>query len=336
MHNSISFIRISQESRSNWDSLSSSSPVSTWFQTSEAYDFYVSLPELFEPFAFGVEEGGTLKGVIVGYVTREANSLKQLLTRRAIIIGGPLLSNDISGDAILLLLRETARSLRKKAIYIETRNLNDYSGWKPYFMQVGWQYEPHLNFQVDTVSLHDPFEIIGKHRRRYIRMSLKAGDEILEAPSIEQVREYYAILLDLYKIKVHTPLFPYSFFEKLFKLESSRFLLVQKEGRVIGGAVCVAMAGKGLYEWFACGMDTLEKGNYPSSVATYAGIKYAADNGLPRFDFMGAGKPDEPYGVRDFKAEFGGTLVEHGRFKYICSPLLYKLGCIGVKILKKI
>jgi lipid II:glycine glycyltransferase (peptidoglycan interpeptide bridge formation enzyme) len=49
---------------------------------------------------------------------------------------------------------------------------------------------------------------------------------------------------------------------------------------------------------------------------------------------MGAGKPDEPYGVRDFKAEFGGELVERGRFLCIRKPLLYKIGTLGVKWLK--
>ena len=50
---------------------------------------------------------------------------------------------------------------------------------------------------------------------------------------------------------------------------------------------------------------------------------------------MGAGKPDEAYGVRDFKARFGGEQVEHGRFLYINKPLLYRVGKFGVKLLKK-
>ena len=89
-----------------------------------------------------------------------------------------------------------------------------------------------------------------------------------------------------------------------------------------------------LYEWFVCGNDGFHKGIRPSSVATWFGIKYAAENGCKRFDFMGAGKPDEPYGVRDFKAEFGGKLVEYGRFLMICKPILYKIGCLGIRILK--
>ena len=50
---------------------------------------------------------------------------------------------------------------------------------------------------------------------------------------------------------------------------------------------------------------------------------------------MGAGQPNVPYGVRNFKAEFGGTLVEHGRFLCVVNPLLFKIGTLGVKIQKQ-
>ena len=51
---------------------------------------------------------------------------------------------------------------------------------------------------------------------------------------------------------------------------------------------------------------------------------------------MGAGKPDDSYGVREFKAKFGGQLVEHGRFQNIINPFLYEVGKLGVKIMKNL
>ena len=51
---------------------------------------------------------------------------------------------------------------------------------------------------------------------------------------------------------------------------------------------------------------------------------------------MGAGSPDENYGVRDFKARFGGELVEYGRFKKILNPILYEAGKIGLKFISKV
>ena len=62
---------------------------------------------------------------------------------------------------------------------------------------------------------------------------------------------------------------------------------------------------------------------------------YVVVHGCNRFDMMGAGKPDEAYGVRDFKARFGGEQVEYGRFLYIRKSLLYWIGKLGVKFLKK-
>ena len=89
-----------------------------------------------------------------------------------------------------------------------------------------------------------------------------------------------------------------------------------------------------VYEWFECGRDAEYEKQYPSVMATYAGMAYAAEHGIARCDFMGAGVPGVPYGVRDFKERFGGKMVEHGRFLYIAKPILYQIGAWGVKIMK--
>lgn len=97
------------------------------------------------------------------------------------------------------------------------------------------------------------------------------------------------------------------------------------------------------YDFFASMPELMEpfvyaaenKDQYPSVMATYAGIQLAKQSGCKRYDMMGAGEPGVPYGVRDFKAEFGGKLVEHGRFLCVCKPMLYRIGKWGVKILKR-
>ena len=111
--------------------------------------------------------------------------------------------------------------------------------------------------------------------------------------------------------------------------------MVKHNGQVIGGSVCVLLPCKAIYEWFVCGLDGQIKNVYPSTVATWAAIEYAATNAFPIFDMMGAGKPDEGYGVREFKSKFGGELVEHGRFLQICNPPLYKFGKFIIQKLKK-
>ena len=294
----------------------------------------------------------TLRAVCVGYVTVEKNALKQMLTRRAIIIGGPCLADDCTDEevnALLCALKSTLLSGRDgvgfRPIYIESRNFNDYSRWKEAFAKAGFEYMPHLNFHVDTSSVEVVESNLGKSRKRDIRTSLRDGATIIEQPTLEQVREYYAILEHLYKTRVKTPLFPLSFFEKLWQHKDGRFILVALNDEIIGGTVCVVFnrdkfepttRPSVVYEWFVCGRDGEWKSIFPSSLATYAGIKYAAEHGCARFDMMGAGKPDEAYGVRDFKARFGGKEVEHGRFLCITKPVLYQIGVLGVKILKSI
>ena len=317
-----------------WLSLIDHSPYATWFQTKEAYEFYAANPNEMKPFAVGINEDNNLKGLVVGYITNEKNSIKKFLTRRAIIIGGPLLEKNISDEALKILLLAVKRLLMD-VIYIETRNFNDYTQWKSIFEHCGFNYQPHLNFHVDTTSVYLVESRLGKNRKRDIKTSIRDGATVIEHPTIEQVRTYYAMLKHLYTTKIKTPLFSWDFFEKLYAHPNGRFILVELNGEIIGGTVCVELPEKCLYEWFVCGRDGEWKSIFPSSLATYAGIRYAAEHGCSRFDMMGAGKPDEAYGVRDFKARFGGEQVEHGRYLCIRKPLLYQIGKLGVKLLKK-
>lgn len=320
---------------SAWQALVDSSPYATWFQTKEAYAFYASLPEEMEPFAIGVEEDGQLTGVIVGYTTQEKNPIKQLFTCRSIIIGGPLLDKHISNNALSALLLTTKR-VTKNSIYVEIRNFHNYSHWRDLFEDCKFLYQPHLNFHVDTSSVELVESRLGKNRKRDIKTSIRDGATIIENPTIEQVRVYYALLKQLYTTKIKTPLFSWDFFANLHAQPHGRFILVELNGEIIGGTVCVELPERCLYEWFVCGRDGEWKSIFPSSLATYAGIRYAAEHGCIRFDMMGAGKPDEAYGVRDFKARFGGEQVEHGRYVSIIKPLLYQIGKFGVKLLKQI
>lgn len=310
--------------------------MTNWFQTEECYNFYKSLSFL-EAFKYEVRRDGEVKGRIVGYIQKDGGKLKQFFSRRAIINGGPMLAEDITEEELETLLNECRDKLKSKAIYIETRNFDDYSPYRAIFEKNGWKYEPHYNFHVDCTNWDSVEANIGKHRRKYIRLSLRDGASIVENPTIGQVQEFYRLLLKLYKTKVKTTLWPFSFFESLYHCSSLRFILVKYNGQIIGGSVCAVLSDKCMYEWFACGSDGIYKNIHPSSVTKYAGMKYCFNNGIKRFDMMGAGKPgDGGYGVRDFKAEFGGELVEYGRYKCILSPVLYKIGEIGIKLMRKL
>ncbi|MBQ6749114.1 MAG: GNAT family N-acetyltransferase, partial [Paludibacteraceae bacterium] len=298
-----------------WETLVERSATGTWFQTPEAYAFYASQREIMRPFVLAVRwqqpdgskqssddsspmsdgsspmsDGSkqqTLRGVCCGYVTIEKNPLKQYFTRRAIIIGGPVLADDCRTEEAYTLMQAVRRHLMtdtpsaQSPIYIETRNFNDYSRWKEAFEQAEFRYQPHLNFHFDCTDKDAIWTRLSETRRRQINKSVKSGTTIEEARTEEEITEWYAILSDLYRRRVKTPLFPLSFFLDFFRQKRGVYLLVKHEGRVIGGMMCPIHAGKCLYEWFVCGLDTAYKDQYPSVMATWAAMVYAHEHGIP-------------------------------------------------------
>lgn len=308
--------------------------VTSFFQ-SNAFLQFLNNTGLFETFRFSVLRGEREVGIVQGYIQRDGGRIKQFFSRRAIINGGPYFAEDITGEEVKALLRQCYNGLKKKAIYIETRNFNDYSCFRPLFENCGFMFEPHYDFIVDTESTEVAEINLGKSRKRDIRTSLRDGAEVIENPTHGQIEAFYGLLSNLYTTKVKTPLFPFSFFNQLSQEPFSKFLLVKYQGEIIGGTVCV-YDDNTVYEWFACGKDGAYKSIFPSTLATWSGIRFAAESGRSHFDMMGAGAPgDGGYGVREFKAKFGGNLVEYGRFKYICNRPLYALGKFGIKLLKR-
>ena len=347
--------------RVEWSRLVETSATGTWFQGPEAYSFYESLPELFKPFVVAVINdangdngdatlnGGALRGVCVGYVTVEKSVYKQFFTRRAIIIGGPVIANDATSEEVETLMKAVRDQFKifdlrflilNAPIYIECRNFNDYSRWKDAFASAGYEYKKHLNFHVDCRDKEAMWERLSESRKKQIRRS-DATIEIIENKHKEnldkneaEIREWYEILRELYRTKVKTPLWPVEFFLEIYRQSIGKYLMVKYEGKVIGGLLMVENE-KCVYEWFGCGLNTEYKVQYPFVMATWSGMAYAAEYNIPRCDFMGAGEPNVPYGVRDFKEKFGGELVEHGRLLCVNKPLLYFVGKCGVWLLKR-
>ncbi|MDB4497801.1 GNAT family N-acetyltransferase, partial [Gammaproteobacteria bacterium] len=176
---------------------------------------------------------------------------------------------------------------------------------------------------------------ISKGRMRDIRLSLREGAEIIEKPSWNQVAHFYEILSHLYQKKIRLPLFGLEFFRQLYALDEALFLLVEYQGQIIGGVVCVGLDNKAMYEWYACGINGIYDKVTATALATYAGMKYAALNHYPIFDMMGAGVPDKEYGVRTFKEKFGGKLVEEGRFLCVTKPKRFIIGKLGVAFIRR-
>ena len=327
------FLSTNEIDTAEWQQLVDSHLSASFFQTPECYHLLSSMSFL-EPFLFGVEENGKLKGIITGYIVADANRMVRFFSRRAIVPGGVLLNDGISEAAVKLLLRGAIKILKNKAIYIEIRNLIGYEDYKKVFGAEGFVYQKHLNIKVAVSSGEPVLKKLSKSKRRQYRLACRAGVQWRETDRTEDVIAFYSCLKQLYSQRIGVPLFPLEFFVKAVKSPRIKLLVVTRNGKIIGGILCALQPADTVYEWFVCGSINAGAKTYPSVMATVAGIEYAAANGYKSFDFMGAGSPGKPYGVRDFKLKFGGVMVEDGRFLYICNRLLYYSGVVLIKLYK--
>ncbi|MCF6296594.1 MAG: peptidoglycan bridge formation glycyltransferase FemA/FemB family protein [Flavobacteriaceae bacterium] len=294
-----------------------------FFQTPKAVDFFKLVkPEIF---TVGLKKDNKIIALISGVIEKE-KGIKAYFSKRAIIYGGPFFAPEIKSEEVSKLLTALINKIKKKVIYIEIRNFNNYNDHKDAFYQLGFSYTPHLNFHLNTTSEEDIQKNMSKSKLRDIKKSIKLGAEIFEAENSIQITSYYKILLDLYLTRIKTPLPNEDFFQKLFKNKVAKFLLIRYNDEIIGGVIIAQLQNNTLYEWFVCGEDRKYKNIFPSTLSTWAAIEYAYNNGIKYLDFMGAGSPDKDYGVREFKSKFGGELVEHGRFLYVANKTLYAVG----------
>ena len=327
----LEFLKNNSISINKWNEFLVLSPYTSAFQTPSFFNFFNSVSGLASE-VFAVEESSEIRALCVVTLQKEAG-LKSYFSRRAIVYGGPvLINNDIS--VLTYLLTGISIELKRKVIYTEIRSLNDYNRFNKIFERNGWQIIPYHNFKVDCSDREKLFQNLGNNRKRQIKKAINSGVKIKNAENLDDINAFYSILKNLYNKKVKKPLFPQIFFNDFFKWNSGNFLLVIYNHKIIGGIMCPILEGKCLYEFYICGLDEEYKDQYPSVIATWAGLIYANENNIPVFDFMGAGKKGKDYGVRDFKARFGGEPINQDRYLKINNIILYRIGQLALNIIK--
>jgi serine/alanine adding enzyme len=283
-----------------------------------------------------IEEAGKYAAICVADIIKE-KGIKSHFSRRAIIYGGPVLSDDNQADVLAILLENINNELKDKVIYVEIRNFGDYSGYSPVFTQMGWKYVPWLNVR-KTLNFQNLNELISSfkyNRRREILLTLKAGFTYRESESEQEAKVVYGILKNLYKNRTGLPLPPFRYFTDFMKTGLMKLFIVMDKDVIAGGSFCVIMEKKSVFTFYYCGLRNYKPKSYPTHLAVLAAMEYGLMNGLKYLDFMGAGTPGTEYGVRNYKMEFGGDLIEEGRYLKIENKFLYPLGVHVINFLKR-
>lgn len=312
-------------------------PNANFFQSPEFLKF-IEPVRGYKPFLLIALSGtGEVQGSLLGVIQSDGGGVKSWLSRRLIVWGGPIVAADADKQAtVKTLLQEMKKYARGSAIFIEFRNFFDCAELNDAFLACGFNFRPHLNY---IVRIDDESAVQGRlssNRRRQIKTSLAAGAVITEPESEADVVALYDLLKKLYTEKVKKPLPSLDLFMQFWKSPSAKTFLVKYEGKVVGGSVGPIYGNKVLYQWYVCGDNGAVKGVHPSVLASWAPIEYGLKHGYEYFDFMGAGRPEEDYGVREFKARFGGDEVCFGRYEMVLNQPLYRVGKLGLKVYQTI
>ena len=314
-------------------------PNGNFFQSAGFFEFIEDVPG-YKPFLLvATNEAGGIAGSLLGVFQTNGAGVKSWLSRRLIVWGGPLVANASPAQVQAVtrgLLTELKKHASSRSIYVEFRNFFDTADLQKTFEQSGFEYKAHLNYLVKTDEEAAVKKRMSSSRTRQIKSSLKMGATIAEARSEDDVVAFYKILHNLYQEKVKKPLSGLDLFLKFWKSGIGKFFVVLYEDRVVGGIMCPVFDNKVIYEWYICGEDGLAQGLHPSVLATWAPIEYGYQHGFGHFDFLGAGKPDQDYGVREFKARFGGDEVNFGRYEMVVNKPLYEVGKLGLKVYQSI
>jgi lipid II:glycine glycyltransferase (peptidoglycan interpeptide bridge formation enzyme) len=133
------------------------------------------------------------------------------------------------------------------------------------------------------------------------------------------------------------PLAQLSLFEAAFDVlrpkGMAKFLIARVEDAPVACSIELPYK-KTIYGWYG-GCDRSYSEYLPNELIIWHILEWGAHNGYHIYDFGGAGHPDEVYGVRDFKAKFGGRLVNFGRYRCEHTRLL-KLMKWGYSVYRKL
>jgi serine/alanine adding enzyme len=321
-----------------WSSFVNYHPNGSIFQTPEMFNVYRETP-YYKPIIVVCQDNeSNINGILLGVIQKEYKGIIGFLSARSLIIGGPLvINNDLR--ILNLLLSEYDNLTKRKVIYSQYRNLFDQSNSKEIFKKNKLIYEDHLNVHQDLSASEEMlFEKFSKSRKKGIKKAQRENFVFEINANIEFIEEFYELLTYSYtKIKLPIPskIHFYKIFEH-FKPENYKiFSLRHNCDKII--VMFSLIFNNTLYGYYiGTKNDTALLSLKPNDLFFWELFRWAINNDIRVFDWMGAGKPGKSYGVRDFKLQFGGELINHGRFTKIHWPLGYTISIFGFKLWKKL
>jgi CelD/BcsL family acetyltransferase involved in cellulose biosynthesis len=244
------------------------------------------------------------------------------ISSRAIFYAEPLCEESARGaDALTQLIKEHDARLRRTVLFAEVRPLHDPGIERAILERAGYQYLEYVNYLNDVSQPQDViWSKLHKSAQRAIRQCRRRGLVVREVPATDAVGQLYPLLKLSYRYS-GVPLADRSLFDaaaqELHPLALARFFAVYEGAMPVAMDVMLTFKQR-IYFWYG-GMERAVAGS-PCSLLRWFELKWASEQGYAICDSGGAGWPNVPYGVRDFKRKFGGALVQYGRYRKVFCP----------------
>jgi hypothetical protein len=320
-----------------WKDCVDGNPRGNIFHTPEMFQVF-SRAEGHQPQMWAATEGGRVLALLLPVSVALKDGLLHAFTTRAVVYGSVLCTADAEGqEALARLLHTYKRKVKGGSLFTELRNLSDLSALQPTLQENGFIHEGHLNFLID---LQRPTEEIWSSLRGNVRTNVRKarrmGVVVEEVTSLDEVPAAYEVLAKVYE-RIRIPLAPLSLFEAAFEILHPqgmiKLLMTRVEDTCIGVAIRLLYKGI-IYDWYAG--STRDYASYKANdLLNWHVVEWGAQNGFKCFDFGGAGKPDEDYGPRKFKAKFNGRLVNYGRNTCVHHPHRLRFSQWGYQVYRR-
>jgi serine/alanine adding enzyme len=321
-----------------WRSFLDEHPHANVFHTPEMFEVY-SRTKGFHPELWAViGENQQPQVIFVPIRITLHNGLFYPWTTRSVAYGGLLSAPSSSALAGLhTLLNTYTQSTNGHFLFTELRNMSDVSWYQPVLQKNNYIFEAHLNYLVDLDQSKDKlWQNLSKSCRQRIRISFRKGTVIEEVSSPDQLIAAYQLLHNLYS-RIQVPLAPYNLFKAAYDVCSSvgmfKVFLARIGDQFIGSSFNLMYKDK-ILAWYSASDRDFSSYN-PGELLKWHVFQWGKEHGYHQFDFGGAGKPNEPYGPREFKAKFGGELVNFGRNVCVHSPVRLKLSKTAYSFARK-
>jgi serine/alanine adding enzyme len=308
--------------RETWSCFVQQHPNGSIFHTPEMFEVFQSTRRHVPLLLAALDSVGDALALLVSVKVRTLPWIFGPVSSRALLYAQPICrSSEQGGAALKAIVGEHDRRMRSSVLFTEVRPLSEDCSERAALIEEGYDHESYLNYLSDV--RRSPEELVqrmNKHGRRDLRAGQRQELHVGDATCLEGIDILYSILQETYA-NARVPLADKDLFVNAVQILSPRKMmkvfLVHHEGIPVAGTIVLCHRDTAFF-WYA----GKRRGStlHAMEVIVFAMLEWAHVHNYRIFDFGGAGRPDQKYGVRDFKAKLGGDLVNYGRYRKIYSP----------------